>query len=51
MDKEEIVNVLSQLYRLREEGKNVEATIAKYEALLCSKCDEELDSKTADEED
>lgn len=34
MDKQEILNILFQLYRLRDEGKNVEVLIEEMEDKL-----------------
>ena len=42
MDKQEIVNELSQLYRLRDEGKKVDYLIKEMEALLYLVMNEEL---------
>jgi|PlaIllAssembly_1097288.scaffolds.fasta_scaffold2312088_2 hypothetical protein len=33
--KEDIIRQLAQLYRLRDEGKHVDAAIAELEAKLC----------------
>jgi len=43
MTKQEIINELYRLYRLKEEGKNVDSLIAELEAKLCDimGCDEE----------
>lgn len=49
--KSEVLNELSKLYRLQEEGKKVKSLIAKYEELLSCLTDDELDAKEADEED
>ncbi len=43
--KAEILNGLSNLYRLQEEGKNVSSLIAEYEILLNLLTDEELDEE------
>jgi predicted transcriptional regulator with HTH domain len=49
MNKQEIINELSKLYRLQEEGKKIKNLIQRYEALLCQVCDDELDTETIDE--
>lgn len=49
--KSEVLNELSKLYRLQEEGKKVKSLIAKLEELLFCLTDDELDAKEADEED
>jgi len=49
MSKQEIIDELSRLYRLRQEGLHVRTLIAQLEEKLCEKCDEELDSKEVDE--
>ena len=45
MNSKEIINELSKLYRLRNEGKKVESIIKEYEALLYQKCREEMDAE------
>ena len=39
-EKEQLLNALYRLYRLKDEGKNVDTLIAKYEAMLYSKVEE-----------
>lgn len=41
MDKQAIIDMLFQLYRLRDEGKNVNATIAELEQKLCGLIEED----------
>jgi hypothetical protein len=50
MTKEQIIQELARLYRLREEGKNVSSLIAKYEAMLCEKmgCDDDEEDQDPD---
>ena len=50
MTKQEIINELSKLYRLQQEGKKVQRLIQEYEEKLCEAIDCELDAKEADEE-
>jgi hypothetical protein len=47
--KQEVINELSKLYRLQQEGKKVGNLIQEYEALLCQVCDNELDAEKNDE--
>lgn len=47
--KQEVINELSQLYRLQAEGKKVKSLIAQYEELLFRLTDEELDSEDDEE--
>jgi predicted transcriptional regulator len=49
MTKQEIINELSKLYRLQEEGKKVGKLIQRFEMLLCQVCDDEMDTKKTDE--
>lgn len=49
--KQELLNSLSRLYRLEEEGKKVSSLILEYEELLYRLTDDELDSEEVDEED
>ncbi len=49
--KQEVLNALSNLYRLQEEGKKVDCLIAEYEELLFRLTDDELDKEKIDEED
>jgi hypothetical protein len=48
--KQEVLNALSRLYRLQEEGKKVDCLIAEYEELLFRLTDDELDEEKTDEE-
>lgn len=43
MTKQELINELARLYRLRDEGKNVDSLIVELEAQLCEliECDKE----------
>lgn len=50
MSRQEILNELSKLYVLQEQGKKVKTLIAEYEEMLYRLTDEELDSEEADEE-
>ena len=49
-NKQEIINELSRLYRLQEEGKTVRNRINELEEKLCEVCDNELDTTKAHEE-
>jgi len=51
MGKEDLVHLLSQLYILREEGKNVQATIDRVEEELCQACEEQTDKVGEKEND
>ena len=46
MDKQQIINELSKLYRLKEEGKKVQPMINSLEAKLREVCEDELDKTT-----
>ena len=39
MDKEELIEILAQLYRLRDEGKNVDVAIEQVEDQLHEECE------------
>lgn len=43
--KEELINELSRLYRLRQEGIKVESLIRELEEKLWKECDKALDSE------
>ena len=45
MDKQEIINELYRLYRLKEQGKDVDSLIAELEAKLCEACEKEIDKE------
>jgi hypothetical protein len=51
MMKSEVLNELSKLYILRQEGKKVDSLIARFEEALYRIIDDELDEKKADEKD
>jgi len=50
MNRQEILNELFKLYRLQQEGKNVQTLIEDLEEKLFEKCTEELDAEKDDEE-
>lgn len=49
--KSEVLNELSKLYILRQEGKKVDSLIARFEEALYRIIDDEVDEKKVDEED
>ena len=51
MKRQEIINELYKLYRLKEEGKKVDILIQELEAKLYETSDDDLDAKEDDEED
>lgn len=48
---QEVVNELSRLYRLQNEGKEVSTLINELEGKLMPLCDEKVDTEKANEED
>ncbi len=51
MTKQEVINELSRLYRLQEEGKKVKVLIRELEERLYQITDDELDAEEDDEAD